>query len=313
MGLLGGLPQPASAQLYPTHPVRLVVPFPAGGPTDILARLVARQMSAHLHEQFVIDNRPGAGANIGAEQVARAMPDGYTLLMTTGAITVAPAMYPALGYDVTRDLRAISLVATVPLILVVNPRVPADNVAALIALARAQPGRLSFATTGSGTPIHLAAELFKSLTHLDLLHVPYKGSAPALIDLTSGQVTMMFDASLSVSPYVRDGRLRGLAVTGAHRAAVFPELPTLREAAGLPDYEASVWYGLFAPAGTEAAIIDRLHGAVVETLATADVGARLSDLGAEPVGSSPRDFAAFVAAEIPKWAAVVKASGAKLD
>lgn len=304
--------QPAGAQNWPQRSVRVVVPYPPGGPTDIVARLVAQKLSEKFGQSFVIDNRPGAGGNLGAEQVARAEADGYTLVVTTTAHAINPAVFRKLGYDISKDLAPVALLTRVPLVLVVNPSLKVQTVADLIALAKQPDSKLSYASSGNGQSTHLSAELFKSRTGAKMTHVPYKGSAPALTDVAGGQVDVMFDTTLSAMPQVKSGRLRALAVTSAQRTAAAPDLPTLAEA-GVPGYEATAWNGLMAPAATPAAIIDKLNAAVNEVLRSDEVAKRLEADGAEPGEGSAADFGAFVQAELKKWAQVAKESGAMVD
>jgi tripartite-type tricarboxylate transporter receptor subunit TctC len=313
LAALGSIAMPAHAQTYPTKPIRLVVPFPAGGTTDILARAVAQKLSETLGQQVIVDNRPGAGGNIGSELVARAAPDGYTLLMgTVGTHAINVSLYPKLPYDPVKDFTPIVLVAGVPNVLVVNPSLPAQSVAELIAYAKANPGKLNFASSGSGTSIHLSGELFKVLTGVQITHVPYKGSAPALTDLMGGQVQLMFDNLPSSLAFIKAGRLRALAVTSKTRAAALPDVPTMVEA-GVPDFEASSWFGMLAPAGTPRDIVVRINAEVAKWLATPEAREKLAGQGAIAAGGAPEDFARHIASETAKWEKVVKASGAKVE
>ena len=298
---------------YPTHPVRIVVPFPAGGTTDILARAVAQRFSEVFGQPFVVDNRPGAGGNIGAELVAKSAPDGYTLLMgTVGTHAINPSLYTNMPYDHVKDFTPVFLAAGVPNVLEVNPSLPVHSVAELVAYAKANPGKLNFASSGSGTSIHLSGELFRTMTGVTMQHVPYKGSAPALQDLVGGQVQLMFDNLPSSMALIKAGKLRALAVTSAHRSAALPDLPTIAES-GYPAFEASSWFGLLAPAGTPAAIVNKLNAEGNQWLASADAKDKLLAQGAIAAGGSPDDFARHIAAETVKWAKVVKASGAKVE
>jgi tripartite-type tricarboxylate transporter receptor subunit TctC len=313
LAALASIAMPAHAQTYPAKPVRLVVPFPAGGTTDILARAAAQRLSETLGQQVIVDNRPGAGGNIGSELVARAAPDGYTLLMgTVGTHAINVSLYPKLPYDPVKDFTPIVLVAGVPNVLVVNPSLPAQSVAELIAYAKANPGKLNFASSGSGTSIHLSGELFKVLTGVQMTHVPYKGSAPALTDLVGGQVQLMFDNLPSSLAFIKAGKLRALAVTSKTRAAALPEVPTMVEA-GVPDFEASSWFGMLAPAGTPRDIVVRINAEVAKWLATPEAREKLAGQGAIAAGGSSEDFARHIASETAKWAKVVKASGAKVE
>ena len=311
---LGLGPAPSGhAQTYPARPVTLVVAFTPAGPSDVLARVLGRKLEELLKQPIVVVNRPGAGGNIGAEAVATAAPDGYTLLMGNNSILATNAsLYKKLPYDPEKDFRPISLIGSQPNILVVNPKVPAKSMAELIALAKAKPGALNYASSGIGTAAHLAGALFRAQAGIDIVHVAYKGAAPALQDLIAGQMQMMFATAASVAGFVKAGTVRPLAVTSLHRSSFLPELPTVAEQ-GLPGFEATTWHGLVAPAGTPAAVIDALHDATVKALQDSAVVKSLTDLGVEIAPSTPDEFAKYITAEIPKWAAVVKASGATLD
>jgi tripartite-type tricarboxylate transporter receptor subunit TctC len=298
---------------YPSHPVRIVVPFPAGGTTDILARAVAQRFSEAFGQPFVVDNRPGAGGNIGAELVAKSAPDGYTLVMgTVGTHAINPSLYARMPYDHVKDFAPVFLVAGVPNVLEVNPGLPVHTVAELVAYAKANPGKLNFASSGSGTSIHLSGELFKTMAGVSMLHVPYKGSAPALQDLLGGQVQLMFDNLPSSMALIKSGKLRPIAVTSANRSAAMPELPTIAES-GYPGFEASSWFGLLAPAGTPPAVIAKLNTEGNKWLATPEAKDKLLAQGAIAAGGSPEDFAHHITAETAKWAKVVKESGAKVE
>jgi tripartite-type tricarboxylate transporter receptor subunit TctC len=302
-----------AAQNYPTKPVRLVVPFPPGGTTDILAREVGQRLSASLGQTVVIDNRPGAGGNIGAELVAKSAPDGYTLLMcTVSTHAINPNLYAKLPYDHVADFAPVILVASVPNVLEVTPSLPVNSVADLIKLAKEKPGQINFASSGSGTSIHLSGELFKTMAGVDMTHVPYKGSAPALTDLIGGQVQVMFDNLPSSLPQIKAGKLRAIAVTSAQRAPALPNVPTIAES-GLPGFEATSWFGVVAPAGTPPAIVARLNADLNQWLQTPEAREKLLAQGAAAAGGSPEQFAAYIRAETEKWAKVVKASGAKVD
>jgi tripartite-type tricarboxylate transporter receptor subunit TctC len=298
---------------YPSKPVRLVVPFPAGGTTDLLARAAAQKLFEAWGQQVIVDNRPGAAGNIGAELVAKAPPDGYTLLMgTVGTHAINTSLYAKMPYDHVKDFTPVILVAGVPNVLVVNPGVPVNSVAELIAYAKANPGKLNFASSGSGTSIHLSGELFKTMTGVQMTHVPYKGSAPALTDLIGGQVQLMFDNLPSSLALIKGGKLKALAVTSLQRSAALPDVPTVAES-GLPGFEASSWFGLLAPAGTPKDIIAKLNGEVAKWLATPEAREKMAAQGAIPAGKSPEDFVRHIAAETAKWQKVVKESGAKVD
>ena len=307
------LPLHALAQTYPAKPIRMVVGFPAGGPTDIVSRTIAPRMSEPLGQQVLVDNRGGAGGVIATEQVAKAAPDGYMLLMgTIGGIAVAMSLMPNRGYDSLRDLAPVTQAVTVTNLLVVHPSVPAKNVKELLAIARSKPGRLNYASSGNGTVTHLAGELFKLMGKVDITHVPFKGGAPALTALISGEVDLSYENSLVVTPHVKAGKVKALAVTGANRSKLMPELPTISES-GLPGYNASGWYGLFVPAATPKPIIARLNQEAVKALRTPEVVKTLSSQGAEPVGNTPEEFGAFVKAEVDKWANLVKIAKMKMD
>ncbi|MGE5526548.1 MAG: tripartite tricarboxylate transporter substrate binding protein [Rhodospirillaceae bacterium] len=301
----------ASAQTYPTKPVRMVVPSTPGGSVDTLARTVATKLSEKWGQQVVVDNRSGAGGAIGAEMVAKAPADGHTVIMATIASAATNvSLRKNLPYDPVKDFAPITLVATQNLMLVVHPSVPAKDVKSLIALAKKQPGQLSFASAGNGTGGHLSGELFKLLAGIDLLHIPYKGVAPALVDVVAGQVSMTFASLLSGTPHYKSARLRAFAVTGAKRAPGLPELPTMQEA-GVKGYESSTWYGVLAPAGTPQDIVNKLNADIVAILKQPEIHDRLSQEGAEPVGNTPQQFGAFIKSEIEKWGKVIRAAGIK--
>jgi tripartite-type tricarboxylate transporter receptor subunit TctC len=311
-GVLAGAHPLAFAQAYPSKPVRIVVPYPPGGPTDIVARLIGNKLEERFKQPFVIDNKPGAGGNLGAEAVARAAPDGYSLVVGTTAHAINPSLFKQMNYDLLRDLTPVALLTRVPLVLVVHPSVPARTVEEFIAHARKSDGALAYASSGNGQSTHLAAELFKSMTGVKMTHVPYKGSAPALVDVAGGQVAAMFDTMLSAMPQVKAGRLRALAVTSERRSGAAPELPTIAES-GVPGYEATAWNGLLAPAGTPKDIVEQLNKAVNELLAQPDVAQRLVADGADPGTGSVADFDKFIRVELDKWARVVKSSGAVMN
>jgi tripartite-type tricarboxylate transporter receptor subunit TctC len=303
----------APAAEYPTRPVSVAVAFTPGGPSDVLARIVGRRLQEILHEPFIIENRPGAAGNIAAEQVAKAAPDGYSLLMGNNSILATnAALYRKLNYNAERDFVPITLIGTQANILVVNPGVPANSLAELIALAKASPGTLNFASSGHGAAAHLAGELFRTEAKINIVHVAYKGAAPALQDVVAGHVQMMFATAASVVGLIRDGKVRALAVTTPKRTALMPELPTMDEL-GLKGFDATTWHGLVAPAGTPKDIIETLHFAATQALSDPGVRKALTDLGVDIVGSTPKEFEAYIHSEIPKWTAVVKASGAHID
>ncbi len=313
LALLGSVTMAAAQDAFPTRPVSLVIPFPAGGSTDLVGRIVAEKMSSLLGQQIVVDNRGGAGGNVGSAAVAKAEPDGYTILMGTVAThAINPALYKKMPYDPVADFAPVSLLVVVPNVLVVNPDFPAQNVQELIALAKEKPGELSYASSGNGTPLHLSGELFKSMAGVDIVHVPYKGAGPALIDVMGGHVPIMFDNLPSSTEHIKAGKLRGLAVTTAERAPSMPDLPTIAES-GLPGYETYTWNALFAPAGTPPEVIAKLNEAAVAAVKDPAVQAKLADVGASVVGSTPEELGEHVKAEMAKWAPVVKASGAQID
>ena len=303
----------AAAEAYPAKPVRFVVAFPPGGGTDIIARSIAQKLTERLAQQVVVDNRPGAGGNIGTDIVAKSAPDGHTLLMgSAGPLAINASLFGKMPFDPIRDLAPVTLAASTPNVLVVHPSLRAATIEELIALAKARPGEINFASSGHGTPAHLAGELFNSMARVKMVHVPYKGAAPALADLLGGQVQLMFSTMPPALPHVKDGRLRALAVTSAKRSPAMPELPTVDEIA-LPGFEANTWHGVVAPAGTPTAIIARLNREIVSILHLPEVVERLSAQGAEPVGSTPEEFAAYIRSETVKWAKVVRESGAKAE
>lgn len=298
---------------FPSKTVTIVVPFSAGGTTDLLARVVAQQLGVELGQSVVVDNKPGAGGNIGGAFVAKATPDGHTLLMgAVGTHAINASLYKKMPYDNIKDFAPLTRVAMVPNLLVANPAQPFKTVQELIAYAKANPGKVNFASSGSGTSVHLSGELFKSLAKVDIQHIPYKGSAPAMNDLLGNQVNIMFDNLPSAIPHVRAGKLRALAVTTAKRSPDLPDVPTIAEA-GVPGYEATSWFGLFAPAATPAPVKAELHAALVKVLAHPDVKKKIDEQGGEPMSESPEQFAAFILKETQKWAKVVKDSGASAD
>jgi tripartite-type tricarboxylate transporter receptor subunit TctC len=302
----------AQAQDYPARAIRLLVPFPAGGGSDTIARVTAQKLSAALGQQVVVDNRAGASGNIAAEIAARAAPDGYTLMFANSSIAITPAVYKKLAFDPVNDFVPISMVSSYPFALVVHPSLPVASVKELVALARAKPGELAFSSAGAGTMSHFAMELLSLRTGVKLTHLPYKGAAPASIGLLSGEAQLAFVVMPVAQVQVNAGKLRGLAVAAKTRAAVLPQVPTLQEA-GVANNEAVQWNGLFAPAKTPAPILDRLHREVVKALAAPDLRQRFEAEGADPVGNTPAEFAAFFRAEAAKWFDVAKRSGTKLD
>ncbi len=305
---------------WPNKPVRIVVPFAAGGTTDILARAIAPELQRVFGQPFVVDNKPGAGGNNGAAEVAKSAPDGYTILMgTVGTQAINPSLYPKMPYDAVKDFAPVTLVAGVPNVVVMNPasaqKYKVNSIADLFRAARANPGKLNVASSGNGTSIHLSAELYKSMTGTFMLHLPYRGSGPALIDLIAGNTDLMFDNLPSALPHIKSGKLKALAVTSGARSVALPDVPTVAEAGGalLRNFEASSWFGLLAPAGTPVEIVNRLQQETAKALALPAVKDRLVSQGAIPGGGTPAEFAKMIEVETKKWAQVVKASGAKID
>jgi tripartite-type tricarboxylate transporter receptor subunit TctC len=307
------LPLPAGAETYPDKPIRVIVPVPAGGTPDVVARMVAPGLSSLLGQQLVIDNRGGAGGLIGGELAARAVPDGYTLLFSSpGALTILPHMQKQVSYDTLRDFVPISLVSSGPFLLITHPAVPAKSVRELIALAKAEPGKLNYASAGNGAANHLAMELFRSMAGITITHVPYKGAPQAITDLIGGYVNLMFNSIPPVLPQIKAGRLRLLAVSSARRSPQLPDVPTVSEA-GVPGYESITWFGLLAPAKTPKAIIARLNDAMVKVVHAPETRTQFESQGYDPVGSSAQEFTTFIRAESEKFAKLVKLSGAKVD
>ena len=302
----------AQAQTWPSKPIRYIVPFPPAGATDITARIMADKISGPLGQSVVVENRPGAAGNVGTEFVARSAPDGYTILQLTVAQSISATLYTKINYDVERDLAPAAMVALVPNVMIVHPSVPAKSVAEFIALAKAKPGKINFASSGSGTSIHMSAEMFKMLTGVNIVHIPYKGSGPALADMLGGQVDVMFDNLTSSIGHIRSGKLRALAVTTVTRYPELPDLPTMQEA-GVPGYEATAWFGIVVPRGTPRDAIARINGEVNKALAQADVKEKLAQQGALARSWTPEEFGSFIHNEVVKWAKVVKASGAKVE
>jgi len=311
--------QPAHAQdVWPSKPMRIVVPFAPGGTTDILARAIAPELSKVLGQSVVVDNKPGAGGNVGADLVAKAAPDGYTFLMgTVGTHGINKSLYAKLPFDPQKDFAPVTLVAGVPNIMVMNTeraqRLNIRNAADFVKWAQSNPGKLNMASSGNGTSIHLAGELFKSRTGVFMTHIPYRGSGPALVDLVGGNADVMFDNLPSALPHIKSGKLTAFAVTSSQRSAVLPDVPTVEEAASLPGFEASSWFGLLAPAGTPGSIVNRVQQETAKALGSPAIKERLLSQGAIPSGNTPQEFARLIDAEIQKWAGVVKASGAKVD
>ncbi len=304
---------PVGAQTYPAKTVRIVVPFPAGGSTDIIGRVVAEQLTAALGQQVIVDNRPGANGVIGTDLVAKAAPDGYTLLMGgIGSLSINPAIYSKIPYDPLRDFTAIIQIAQVPNVLVVHPSLPVKTVKDLVALAKANPGKLSFSSSGSGSSDHMSGELFKSMAQVDLVHVPYKGGAPAITDAIAGQVSMTFSNQPTALPHVKTGKLRGIAVTSIKRSGAAPELPTIDES-GLKNFDVSSWVGVNAPANLPRDIVTRINAEIIKGMSATAGRERLNQLAFDPVLSTPEQYAAHIKSEVAKWAQVAKVAGAKLD
>ncbi len=307
---LGAAPQ---AQDYPNRPVKIVVPYPAGGSNDVIARILAQRLSEDTKQQFIVENRPGANGNVGAAAVATGDADGYSLLLTApGALTINQTLYSKLSFDPAKDFAPVALIASVPIVLMVHPDVKAANVKDLITLAQAQPGKLNFGSSGIGSTNHLAGELLKRMGKVDIVHVAYKGAAPAMNDLIGGHIPIMFDNMPAALPQVSGNKVRAIAVAGGKRAAAMPNVPTVAES-GLPGFEASAWFGLVAPAKTPPAVLTKLTDAVNKALASPDVVKRFNELGAEPGTSSGAAYGAFLQAETQKWADVIRASGAKAE
>jgi len=301
----------AVAQSYPIKPIRIIVGYPAGGPTDMIARTVAQKLSPALGQQVIVDNRPGVSGMIGAELAVKAPPDGYTLLTVPITYAVTPSVFPKMPYDAEKDLAPVALVAAAPFILVVHPTLPVKTVKDLIALAKSRPGQINYASASAGGMPHLAGELFNIMAGVKLTHIPYKGAAPATIDLLAGQVSLMFNNMLSAMPHVKSGKLRAVAVTSAKRSSAVPELPTVAET--IPGFEASGWYGAFAPAATPREIIAKLNGEINRLMRQPDVAQRLAGDGVEAVTMTPAEFGTYLHSEIVKWGKVVKISGATVD
>jgi tripartite-type tricarboxylate transporter receptor subunit TctC len=311
--ILSALAGSAAAQNYPYKTIRLIVPYPPGGGNDTLARIFGQKLTEAWGQQVIIDNRPGAGTTIGTALAARATPDGYTLLLSSIASHgVSPSLYRNPGYDPVKDFAPITLLAVAPMILGVNPSRSINSVQELIKLAKARPGTLKYATAGSGSPMHMGGEIFKDLTGIDIIHVPYSGGGPALISLIGGETDIAFDTAASILPQVRAGRLRALAIARASRLAEYPNIPTFVEA-GLPGYEANAWYSMHAPAATPPAIVRKINGELVKALALPDVIEKLRQLGSDGVGDTPEHFGAFVRAELEKYSKLIRTAGIKVE
>ncbi|ESH88787.1 MFS transporter [Cupriavidus sp. HPC(L)] len=313
LGLAAALTTPAAQAAYPERPIRWIVPFPAAGAMDNIARTLGEEMSQTLGQSIVVENRPGAGGNIGAELVARSPADGYTMLIVANGMAVNPALYRKLSYDPIKDFAPVSLLAVVPNVLVANKaKTSAKTVPDVIASAKSQPGKYTYASAGNGTSIHLAGELFTSMAGVELLHVPYKGSGPAVTDLLGGQVDYMFDSITSAKPHIDAGKLTAIAVTTSKRSATLPNVPTVAEA-GLPGYELSPWFAAFVPAGTPPAVVESLNRAMVEALRKPAVQKRLAAIGAEPIGSTPAELKQHLAKETDKWGKLIRTRGIRAD
>ena len=305
-------PAAAFAQAYPDKPIRMVLPFPPGGVTDLLARALAEKLSPRLGQPVIVDNKPGAGTVLASDFVARAPADGYTLLLAASSLGTAPLLYDKVGYDAIKSFAPVTQVASVVHVLVVNPELPVKSVADLVAYAKQNPGKLNYASTGMGTSTHLEGELFKSMAKAYMVHIPYKGSGPALTDVVGGQVSVMIDALGSSGPFIKSGKLRALAVTTAKRSQSIPELPTVAES-GLPGYEAMPWLGLVAPAGTPQPVIDRLHREIAEVLKEPELRERFKGWGLDIIGNTPAEFASFLRRDIDQWARVIASARIKAD
>ena len=307
-----GFAAPAFAQEYPSRPIRVIVPFPAGQASDVIARTVGERLSKAIGQPVVVENRPGAGGNIGSDAGAKAAPDGYTLTMATAALPISKNVYKKLPFDPEKDFAPITLMTVTPLVLITRPDMPVSNVPELVALARKSPGKIMFASSGPGTSHQLSGELFKTLAGIDILHVPYKGSAPAHVDLMGGTVDIMFDNIVPVTPHVRSGKLKALAVTTPQRAESLPNVPTMAES-GFPNFEAVAWFGLLAPAGTPAPIVERLNREVTGILKSPEVRDRLAGMGATVVAGTPQEFGRWMSTEVAKWAPIVKRAQIELE
>ena len=307
------LPGTSHAQGYPNKPIRLIVPYAPGGATDIIGRAAAAELTKTMGQQVIIENRPGAGGNLGAEQVARSAPDGYTLLVSPSSLHgITPFLYTKLPYDPNKDLAPVIVLGSFANVLVMNPSIKANSVSELVALIKASPGKFTYASSGSGSTIHLSGEMFKSMLNLDIAHVPYKGSSPALTDLMGGQVSIMFDNIPSAITFIRSGKLKPLATTGPTRSSSLPELPTMIEA-GFPGYISTAWFGIVAPAGTPKEIIARLNAEGQKVTKSPDFIKRMNELGYDIVGGSPEQMGAMIQEELKRWGPVVKSSGAQVD
>jgi tripartite-type tricarboxylate transporter receptor subunit TctC len=306
------LPASVIAQTYPVKQIRLVIPYPPGGGTDIIGRTVAQKLSDTLGQQVMVDNRGGAGGTIGTDVVAKAGADGYTLLMVPTSHVINPSIYPKLPYDTVKDFAPIALAASATIVLVSHPSVPVKSVKELITLAKARPGELNFGSAGNGTVFHLTGELFKRQAGIELVHVPFKGGGPTVAAIAGGEITLTFETMLALFPHIQSGRVRALAVTGAKRSSVMPELPTIAES-GFPSIIAENWYGFYAPAGTPKPVVDKLNAEIVKILKQPDVKTRFQGLGTEVMGSTPDELGAYVGREMAKWSKTAKEAGARVD
>jgi len=306
-------PWPARAQdAWPSRPIRFILPFPPGGGTDILGRLIAERLTANLGQPVVAENRGGAGGNVGAEAAAKSAPDGYTIVLVAPSLAISPSLYSTLGYDPVRDFAPVSLVATVPNVMITNPSVPAKTLAEFIRLAKSKPGEMNFGSGGSGTSNHLAGELFNIVAGVKLVHIPYKGVNLAMNDVLSGRVQLVFIGIPAAVPHIKAGRLRALALVAPQRSSVLPDVPTVAEA-GLPKFEVTTWYGILAPAGTPRPVIDRLNGELGKIMRSSELKERLEALATDPLTSTPEEFAELIKREIAKWREVVREAGVKAD
>ena len=303
---------PAEAQPYPTRSVAVIVPFPAGGSADTLARLIGQYVGDRLGHNFVVENKPGAGGNLGTDFVAKAPADGYTLLLAPSSIAIAPSLYAKLPFDPVKDFAPVTLIGSIPMVVVVTPSFPAKTILELIALAKAKPGEISYASAGNGSTNHLAVELFKSMTGIEMLHVPYRGNPLAIVDVIAGRVPVFFDFVLTGLPHVREGKVRALAVTGARRSPVLPEVPTVAES-GVLGFEASTWFAVYAPAGTPPAIVEKLNKEILAVLALPKIRERLTSLGVDIIAEGPDGLAALTKSDLAKWGPIVQKADVKLD
>jgi len=305
-------PSPSWSQAYPTRPITVVVPFPAGGSADTLARIIGARLSEKLGQPLVVDNKPGVGGNLGTDIVAKAAPDGHTLLLAPSSIAITPHLYSHLTYDPIKDFSPITLIGNIPMVVVVNPEFPAKTIAELIAMAKAKPGEIAYASAGNGTTNHLAVEQFKQVTDINLLHVPYRGNPLAVVDVIGGRVPVFFDFVLTALPHVREGKVRALATTGTKRAPVMPDVPTVIEA-GVAGFDAGTWFGVYAPARTPKEIVEKLNSEILAALAIPAVKERLEGLGVDIIAKGPEALAAITSSDLVKWGPIVKKAGIKLD